>query len=99
MSSENARKCPYCDSSEWEWLPNLDNDYVATCSQCERVFGWECKNCGDPWEGVVYEDDFECDWINYGHNVVECPVCDGSGHEWLDKAGARFVLQRERDGE
>ncbi len=47
--------------------------------RCEACDAWVtlCETCGG--EGYGAENEFECDWINYGDDWVSCPDCHGCG--------------------
>lgn len=47
------------------------------CPDCRCCIAVRCHACGG--EGVVEEDEYECDWINYGSDLIVCPECGGTG--------------------
>lgn len=54
-------------------------DAGTWCPDCRQWIAWDCETCGG--DGLVYEDDYEFDWINYGHNLIACPDCHGTGQQ------------------
>lgn len=69
---QRKRECAHIDTDE--------QNGAVYCYDCESIIQVECDACNG--EGMVYEDDYEFDWINYGHNWISCPECHGSG--WFD---------------
>ena len=58
---------------------SLDEDQVLICEHCERIIAHQCDMCG----GIGYgqENELECDWINFGDDLISCPRCCGA--RWL----------------
>lgn len=57
---------------------NADGD-CEYCSECGEVLRFVCEACRG--EGIVEEDEYECDWVNFGSGLIVCPECKGSG--WI----------------
>ena len=54
------------------WIEDVEH-----CILCGAAVTERCETCGG--EGVVQEDEYEGDWINYGPNLIACPDCNGNG--------------------
>lgn len=52
-----------------------DND--LWCPECGAAVGVTCPLCGG--DGFMVEAEMECDWINYGNDLVTCRECNGEG--------------------
>lgn len=61
-----------------ETIYDGENDCYR-CAQCYQVTAVRCEACGG--EGIVEEDEYECDWVNFGPDLITCPDCHGKG--WL----------------
>lgn len=61
-----------CKHDESFWI-----DEGEWCPDCNCIVAITCPACGG--EGVVYLDDYECDWINEPHDLGICPDCRGVG--------------------
>ena len=66
MKEEKDSVCLWCGN---------DPEY-CTCDY-DTEEGLTCQVCGG--DGFVQEDEYECDWINCGPNVICCPECGGHG--------------------
>lgn len=58
----------------WDGDPD---ESALWCPDCEKFVGFHCLSCAG--EGIVQEDDYECDWVNYGPDLITCPECRGRG--------------------
>lgn len=47
------------------------------CPDCNSIIAITCPSCGG--QGWVEEDEYECDWVNFGNDAIMCPECKGSG--------------------
>lgn len=68
--ARNWRVCSWCFMAN-----TIDDDFDDYEREC-------CFACGG--DGIVQEDEYECDWINFGPNVITCPDCAGTGYVSLD---------------
>jgi predicted RNA-binding Zn-ribbon protein involved in translation (DUF1610 family) len=69
---------PTCKHENADWR----GDVGFWCPDCEQWLAWDCETCGG--DGLVYEDDWKGDWINYGPDLIPCPDCGGSGEQRAD---------------
>lgn len=64
-----------CTHNNTDWYPP---DYdVMVCQDCGKTMAYHCEACNG--QGWVMEDEYECDWVNFGPNIITCPRCNGSG--------------------
>ena len=63
---------PKCKHEDAFWV-----DAGLWCPDCNCIVGVHCPACGG--EGVVEENEYELDWINYGPDLITCPDCGGTG--------------------
>lgn len=70
-----------CKHLDWDW----NSDDCAICSDCGALLRSRCEVCGG--EGIIQEDEYEGDWINYGPNLITCPDCGGSGYVVWEASG------------
>lgn len=54
-----------------------------------------CPACGG--DGIVQEDEYECDWINFGPRIMGCPDCKDAGIEQEDEHGETPIARWEAD--
>ena len=55
-------------------------DDALWCPECDSIIAVTCYVCGG--DGHTHEDDYECDWINYSHQLITCPDCGGDGWDY-----------------
>lgn len=67
--------CTQC-GSEIDWWDADECDFQC-CDSCGHIDWWKCGMC---W-GLGYgeESELECDWVNFGDEVIVCPRCEGKG--------------------
>lgn len=72
--------CEHC-GVKFKYDPDFDDDGtyyddgVIFCESCRKAVAVRCPACGG--EGVVEENEYESDWVNYGPDLITCPECDG----------------------
>lgn len=61
-----------CNHEDWDWI----DDY-RVCNDCGKIIGSTCPSCNG--EGIVEEDEYEGDWVNFSNDLITCPECLGRG--------------------
>jgi hypothetical protein len=73
MSKAHPKTCEHCGAE----LSMFEIDNTYYCEECGKAVAVVCPLCGG--EGFMQEDEMECDWINYGDDLVTCHECNGYG--------------------
>lgn len=72
--ADQSEPCEHCGSRDGSFLDD-NNAYV--CYACGKAVAVVCPLCGG--EGFMEEANMECDWVNYGNDLVTCRECGGKG--------------------
>lgn len=76
MSKKHPTVCEHCGAEPLEKTWD-DDKWCFYCDACFKPVAVSCPVCAG--EGVIEEDEYELDWINYGNDLIVCPECEGEG--------------------
>lgn len=65
-----------CQHTDWTWQEFDGVDFMV-CDDCGKTLGTTCPSCNG--DGIVEEDEYEGDWVNFGSDLITCPECRGKG--------------------
>ena len=59
--------------------PLLGEVDLTDYDRADWLCDWRCESCGD--DGIVQEDEYHCDWINFSPTLISCPDCETVARE------------------